>query len=313
MFKKKPWYAFLMAASTFCQAAPDLRVLNFYGSNGYDPASSVAGMNAGEKDTLHIPDGLLVDLDADKLVEADGAGRVEKWGNCAPAPAVNAFVKQDEGRKVKGSGRPLLLKNAATLNGQNTILFNKEELVAHNEDAFDHLITGNGYTWFCIIKPGQQHGTLKDVHSFFGNLKNGGLYEGLWAGFADDNSFWAGSRNGLSFGRWDNNNPYVVTDQKLDTDRYYLLTGRMDAGKDTVNITLFINGATKPAAIGRFPVNPAANASKMAIGQERDAVEHPGVESFVGEIAKFLLFDRPLTDKTLQTLQKELMKRYHIR
>ena len=30
------------------------------------------------------------------------------------------------------------------------------------------------------------------------------------------------------------------------------------------------------------------NSSRMAIGQERDAIEHPGKESFDGEIARFL-------------------------
>ena len=45
------------------------------------------------------------------------------------------------------------------------------------------------------------------------------------------------------------------------------------------------------------PVNPKANPSKMAVGQERDATNHPGKESFHGEIARFLIFERPLSDK----------------
>jgi len=48
--------------------------------------------------------------------------------------------------------------------------------------------------------------------------------------------------------------------------------------------------------------NPKADASKLAIGQERDAIQHPGKESFDGEIARFLLWDRPLTDAELKAV-----------
>ncbi|MEC3908241.1 hypothetical protein VOI54_14525 [Tamlana sp. 2201CG12-4] len=77
-------------------------------------------------------------------------------------------------------------------------------MVNHNEDAFDHLITGNGYTWVSVMSVyEQQDGGLKDVNSFFGNLKNGDMYEGFWGGLTDDNRLWAGSRNAITIGRWD--------------------------------------------------------------------------------------------------------------
>ena len=46
-------------------------------------------------------------------------------------------------------------------------------------------------------------------------------------------------------------------------------------------------------------MNPAANSSKLAIGQERDATNHPGRESFDGELARLLIYDRPLTQVEL--------------
>jgi hypothetical protein len=49
-------------------------------------------------------------------------------------------------------------------------------------------------------------------------------------------------------------------------------------------------------------VNPLADASKLAVGQERDAIQHPGKESFDGEIARFLLWNRPLTDAELKAV-----------
>jgi len=167
------------------------------------------------------------------------------------------------------------------------------------------LTTGSGYTWFAVMCVYPQVSGLKDVNSFFGNLKNGGNYEGFWAGFNDDNTLWMGSRNGITFGRWDQNNPQVLG-PKLDENRHYVIAGRMGAGTGKVTIELFVDG-TKPVASVRLPVNPKGNPSKMAIGQERDATNHPGHESFDGELARLLMWDRPLTDrqfeKTLSSLK----------
>lgn len=51
----------------------------------------------------------------------------------------------------------------------------------------------------------------------------------------------------------------------------------------------------------------------MAIGQERDASNHPGHESFDGEISRFLIFARPLTDAELQQLFSAMQRKYGIR
>jgi hypothetical protein len=65
-----------------------------------------------------------------------------------------------------------------------------------------------------------------------------------------------------------------------------------------VKLELFVD-QPKPVSTVDFPVSPEANPSRMAIGQERDAIEHPGVESFDGEISRFIIWDRPLTDDEL--------------
>jgi hypothetical protein len=89
-------------------------------------------------------------------------------------------------------------------------------------------------------------------------------------------------------GLWNENNPHVLASKLLKKSEYYLVIGRVGAGTDEVNLELFIN-LTQPVATGAFPVNPNANPSKMANGQERDATNHPGVESFDGGIARFLI------------------------
>jgi len=236
---------------------------------------------------------------------------VVKWSNQVASFAARDFVKQDKGRTEAGSGRPTLKKSVAAIGGHNTLIFRRQELVCHSEDAFDPLITGSGYTWLAVMTVYKQVVQLKDVSSFFGNLRSGGNYEGIWGNVTDDNRVWIGSRNGVTFGRWDKNNPMVLAPEPLKENRYYVIAGRMGAGAGEVKIEVFIND-TKPAASKPFPVNPAANSSRLAIGQERDATNHPGRESFDGEIARFLIYERPLTDAELQQTLTRLKKTYTI-
>ena len=161
-----------------------------------------------------------------------------------------------------------------------------------------------------VIAVHQQHPGLKDVNSFFGNLRNGKKYEGIWGGFEDDNTLWASPRNGLTFGRFDKNNP-ILRGPKLELNRFYVVAGRMHAGKGLVQSELFLNQATA-AATTQFPVNPDANPSKFTIGQERDAINHPGHESFDGEIARFLVYRRPLNDAELKIAIEHLIAHYGI-
>ncbi len=258
-------------------------------------------------------DMLIVDLNADKgVVIADG-DKVEQWKNQVKSFVVKDFSKRDEGRKVPGSGRPQLTKKVIELKGHNTLVFNKQELVNMNEDAFDHLTTGGGYTWFAVLKAGKQSGELPNVNCFFGNLRNKPNNEGFWGGFNDDNSFWMSSRNAITFGRWDKNNPYVTSKEIVKQDQYYLIMGRMGKGIETVTLSLYLNDGAKPITSSPFPVSQSVNPSRMAIGQERDAIEHPGRESFVGEMARFMLYDRPLTDQEMELNAKEIVAYYGIK
>jgi hypothetical protein len=245
--------------------------------------------------------GLLVDLDATRGLTLDAQGRVAKWTNQAGPAEARDFVGQDKGRKVPGSGLPAVAKDAAGV----VLAFRAQELLCHDEKTFDGLIKGDGCTWVAVLKPYvQAKGGLKDVNSFFGNLRNGGKYEGIWGCLDDDNTVWWGARNGLTFGRFDVNNP-KVSGPKLEAGRRYVVAGRLGAGQGEVAIELFVD-EPKAVGTGRFPVNPAADASKLSIGQERDATQHPGFESFDGELGRFLLWSRPLKDEELATVMSSL-------
>ncbi len=266
-----------------------------------------------EYDFTPIKRNLLIDLNADRGVSIEDGDRVEKWTNQIITSQLKEFVKRDAGRYDRGSGRPRLKLQVPEIRNHNTIEFHRQELINHEEDAMDHILTGTGYTWFVILSVNHQVPGLKDVSSFFGNLKNGGNFEGIWGNLTDDNRVWIGSRNGKTFGRWDENNPMVVAENSLETNRYYLICGRMADGTGDVDIELFINDVNKPVASGKYPVHWETNASKLAIGQERDATNHPGRESFDGEISRFLLYDRPLSDGEMEVMANKLLIDYNIK
>ena len=67
-----------------------------------------------------------------------------------------------------------------------------------------------------------------------------------------------------------------------------------------------------PVAEGLVPVNTTADPSRMVIGQERDATNHPGKESFDGEISRFLLFERPLSDPEMAQVLEYLKQKYEV-
>ena len=279
---------------------------------GVEWASGLYDIDKG----LPVTEGLLLDLDADYGVELEEGNKIVSWKNNAKGNLIGEFVEQNKGRTLSGSGRPRLQMNVPELNGHNSVIFHRQELVNDDEDAFDHLTTGSGYTWLSVMRVYGQVPDLPDVNSFFGNLRNTNLdqqgkYEGIWAGLTDDNRVWMGSRNGITFGRWDNNNPQIMSPEPLEKSKYYLVIGRMHSGTGNVKLELFIN-KNKPVDQGLFPVSKEVNPSKMVIGQERDATNHPGRESFDGEIGRFLIYDRNLSDEELNFVRDHLMQKYNI-
>ncbi len=266
--------------------------------------------NVPAEDTSRMPQGLVLDLNADRGVTIEDGKRVTIWRNQVSDFAAQDFVCRDQGRKERGSGRPTLRTSIKELRDHNALSFRQQELVCLDEDAFDALTQGDGCTWFAVLAPDEQRVGLKDVNSFFGNLRNGGNYEGLWCCLSDDNQAWWGVRNGVTFGRFDANNPQIHG-ETLRVGQFTILAGRLAAGIGEVNCEIFHND-TRAAAQSKVPINVRANPSKMAIGQERDAVEHPGVESFDGELARLLIFARPLDNRELTLQFAALREEYGI-
>lgn len=273
-------------------------------------------------DELPVKNGLVVDLNGDKGVTVQDGQKVIKWENQVTDSLARDFIPNDYGIRLAkpGSGRPTWLDSDARLGGHRAIEFVEDELVNRQDDAFDHLLTGSGYTWFAVVCPRStadsskqtefgQH-RLADVNAFLGNLRNEGNYEGLWGCLNDDLTFWCGSRSGKTFGRFDENNPKLVG-PRLRADRYYVLAARMGSGTGTVQLDIFVNDATPKNSVS-FPVSTKANPSRLAIGTERDATNHPGSESFEGSMARVFLFERPLGAAEMRDTMRYLLEEYNI-
>ena len=91
---------------------------------------------------------------------------------------------------------------------------------------------------------------------------------------------------------------------------FFVAAGRMEAGTNDVAMELFVNDAERPYAKGTFPVDENADPSELAIGTERNAIAHPGTESFRGEIARLLIYERPLSDQELSQMMKQMQEIY---
>lgn len=271
---------------------------------------------------IPVKNGLILDLNADRGVTADDQQAVSKWENQVKDSVARDFVPNDYGIRIAspGSGRPTWLTADKGLNGHRALEFREDELINMRDDAFDHLLTGSGYTWFAVLRPrvtsdssqqtefGQHR--LTDVNAFLGNLRNAGNYEGLWGCLDDDLTFWCGSRSGVTFGRFDENNPKLSA-SKLEADRYYVLAARMGSGVGSVPLEIFVNRA-EPKNSLMYPVSRKTNPSRMAIGTERDATNHPGSESFDGSIARVFIYERPLSKPEMRSTMEFLRSEYSI-
>jgi hypothetical protein len=262
---------------------------------------------------LLIPQkGLMLDLDATKGLKLNSVGRVLSWTNQVKTATAKIFKPNPIGRKNPERGIPSFLPKEKSVGKYPTIQFRCQELINHKEDVFDKLTQGTGHTWIGIIAVYDQTSDRSNTHAFFGNLCNGEKYEGFWGVIHDDRKFYVGTRNGINFERNGINNPEILSKTILEKKRLYLVAGRMAAGTGEVKVELFLNSHI-PENQRMTPVNPKSNPSKMAIGQERDATNHPGAESFDGEISRFLIYDRPLSGSELQQLTNELIKHYGLK
>ncbi|VGO15455.1 hypothetical protein PDESU_04038 [Pontiella desulfatans] len=277
--------------------------------------------------TVPVAKGLVLDLNADVGLALEDEVMVTSWTNQAPNPKALAFACTEEGRtqtivsqKETGTGRPTLKKNATQVNGHSSLVFREDELINDNDEAFHGMITGGGYTWFAVIKPYKQGGPGKInsgyPNAFFGCLRNTGKpqlepgqYAGFWGSFYPDGRVYMGSRNGLGERVRDGVNTPEVAAPPPAVDEWHIIMGRQGSGQGVVQLELFVNNPSEAVNSHDYPVGNV-EPSRMAIGTERNAINHMGKESFDGELARLLMFETALDQQEMRTVYGYLKKLY---
>ncbi len=274
-----------------------------------------------------IQNDLVLDLNADIGVTTEDGNWVTTWKNQAPNSRAVDFNHTEEGRtktiisqEELGTGRPALLENSKEINGHNSLIFREDELINDNDEAFHGMMTGGGYTWFAVIKPYEQGGPGKIdsryPNAFFGNLRNtakpqleGGQYAGFWGSFYPDGRVYMGSRNGLSEKVRDGVNTPEVAAPPPIVNEWHIIMGRQGSGKGIVKLELFVNDPLVAVNSHDYPVGDV-EPSRMAIGTERNAINHQGKESFDGELARLLMYETALSQQEMKQVYDYLRTAY---
>jgi len=270
---------------------------------------------------------LVLDLNADLGVTTEDGDWVTTWTNQAPNPKAIDFKHTEEGRtktiisqEERGTGRPALKRNSSEIKGHNSLVFREDELINNNDEAFHGMMTGAGYTWFAVIKPYEQRGPGKIdsiyPNAFFGNLRNtakpqleGGLYAGFWGSFYPDGRVYMGSRNGLGEKIRDGVNTPEVAAPPPAVNEWHIIMGRQGSGKGIVPLELFVNDPSEAVNSHDYPVGDV-EPSRMAIGTERNAINHQGKESFDGELARLLMYETALSQQEMKQVYAYLRTTY---
>lgn len=276
---------------------------------------------------LPVSSDLVLDLNADVGLTLEDDSMVSSWKNQAPNPKAVDFKITEEGRtktiisqEELGTGRPTLLNNISEINGHNSLIFREDELINDNDEAFHGMMTEGGYTWFAVIKPYKQAGPGKInsgyPNAFFGCLRNTGKpqlepgqYAGFWGSFYPDGRVYMGSRNGLSEKVRDKINTPEVEGPAPAVNEWHIIMGRQGTGQNTVLLELFVNNPTDAVNSHDYPVADI-EPSRMAIGTERNAINHQGKESFDGELARLLMYETALDEQEMKVVYDYLRLMY---
>ncbi len=282
-----------LGSSSFSIEAPDSFAIS--GSDLFDAEVGRTVTLSGGKLTVTPSSGLIQDLDADVGVTNTFDG-VSLWENQAPSGG-------DDVAQFDAFLMPQL--RPGTLNGHNTIEFlddfdgTGDRMFGDDRDAFDGLIDGTGHTWFVVAKVGDQLDG-SDLNRFFGTLTEPDIpgWTGISPGVNIDGVPYHVTRAG--------GNDFAWGTQSANDGQFHIFAGRLAKGTGSgILEQLFVDD---PAAVGSTgaTVLPGIDSDLLSIGVERLT----GGEDFLGEIARIMIFDRPLGDEELNDTGAMLAQQY---
>ncbi|MDD5705600.1 MAG: hypothetical protein PHR35_06720 [Kiritimatiellae bacterium] len=283
-FPNNKWYGDLARVLIYNRPLSDAEIVE----TGY-ALGAAYGISTGFSSTEPI-----IDFNADAGVVSDANG-VSAWSNQI-ADAMEDAVVQTENNK-----KPVLL--SAAVNGHSALRFDSgdsdglagDALAGDSETALDPLMRGIGYTWFVVAR---SDGPSGESGAIFGSLLNGAPWSGLSALIA-----YPGGAVRHPFRTADEykaSGTYSVADGS-----YHVLAGRASAGLAPV-ITVYDNS---PSALGCVTgtTTGIAESGPLCIGAWRTGLFNT---LWHGDLARILIYNRPLPDEELTTIGRSLAVTY---
>ena len=255
-------------------------------------AITTASLIAANANAVPVTSGLIQDLDAEVGVTTSGTD-VTAW--------VNQGSAGDD--VTSGTGGAQLVASA-TPGGQAAVRFTNDRLVGDDAAAFDSIVQGSGLTWIAVINPGAQAGSDNPgKNAIFGTLENSSGFNGYVGGIDNAESVY-----GLERANSGADERTTGATTGLDAG-WVIVVGRVAAGTGSVLQEVFVNSATADGS-SNITIGAAGEADLLAIGAERAGGAAP--EYYDGDLARLLIYNRPLTDQELDQVGFDLATTYGI-
>ncbi len=230
-----------------------------------------------------VTSGLIQDLNADLGVTTSGPTNVTDWANQAAGGGDNVSIN---------AGSPQLVTGA--VNGHNAIAFTNDRMAGTSETAFDGIMQGSGHTWFAVVRAPNNPGGKNAV---FGTLLNNSPWTGVVAHI--------GGSNARYMTRPANGDVFANGTTNIADGGFHVIGGRLAAGTGSQLAELFVDDPTAEAT-AMPSINAGTNSSQFTVGAERAG----GNERVDADIARILIYDRPLTDAEFHQTGDSLSQTY---
>ena len=241
------------------------------------PLAILAASLVGNAAANIITDGLIQDLDAD--AGTTGGANVTAWANQAAAGGDDVTTDR---------GTVTLTEADASINNHNFVTFTggNPRMVGDDNDAFDEIMQGTGHTWFAVVRP-EVDSNAGRKNAIFGTLTNVNPFSGIVAHVSNNSNLGYMLRPAGS-------DRFVDGTTSVNDGEWHILAGRVEAGTGGQLAEAFANG---PVAETSLNVNvlDTSDSDALTIGAERTG----GGENYLGDIARILIYNRPLDDDEL--------------
>lgn len=256
-----------------------------------DSGANEAGLDADMSDADMLPpaivaSGLIEDLDGDRGVMLS-VTTVSKWAN------------QVAGGDDVGAGAGGVTIAPVPVNGHTALRFpGTARLIGTDTNVFCPLTSGSGLTWFAVVSSGAQDHVLRN--QIVGTIHEGTPYSGFTGGV-----------NTATAKPYTMMRPTTIEAFAQSTrsavGEWVVLAGRLQAGMGSRTTDVFFNSSS---ADGTATVNVTGTSmcGALVIGAERTL----GTEFFTGDLARLLIYNRPLSTAEISGTGRALATHYGI-